>query len=315
VLGITGHNQSHISVIRAEATVGIQSFDDDGATSVAHNSTTIPEPAVVPEPTVQVPSVDSTATDWGKSKDTRPILVTGGSRGIGKSIALQLGREGYPVAVAYRRSAHEAELVVADIKSTGGRAMPICMDMEYPQELNSSMEIMKETLGSPLGLIHCASPELDHTPSAEVSIETMERFWNVYVTSCLVLTQQMMGAQQQHGWGRFVFMGTSFIIGAPPVNTLAYVTTKSALWGLTKGLSVELGRCGTTVNMVSPSMTMTDLSRHVPRRSQLSEAQRTPLRRLAEPEDTAQVVSFLLSDAAAYLTGIQMPVSGGSAIL
>ena len=103
-------------------------------------------------------------------------------------------------------------------------------------------------------------------------------------------------------WGRVVLLGTSALLGGPPARMTAYVTAKSALLGMARSLAVELGPIGMTVDVVSPGLTATDVTRDVSPRAQLAEAQRIPMRRIATPEDTAAMVGFLISDAAAFVT-------------
>jgi 3-oxoacyl-[acyl-carrier protein] reductase len=145
----------------------------------------------------------------------------------------------------------------------------------------------------------------------QVGVEALERYFRVYVSAALSLAQAMQVDWSQTHWGRVVLLGTAAQIGAPPPQLLAYVTAKSALEGLCKALAVEVGVLGVTVNLVAPGMTPTALVQHVPPRARMLEAQRTPLRRLATPADTAELVAFLMSDSGAFISGAQIPVTGG----
>ena len=99
--------------------------------------------------------------------------------------------------------------------------------------------------------------------------------------------------------------------GAPPAGWAAYLTAKQALWGLAKSMATEFGPSGITTNMVSPGLTVTDLTTNIPARAKEVEAHRSPMRRLATSQDTAELVSFLAGKPSGYINGANLPVSGG----
>jgi 3-oxoacyl-[acyl-carrier protein] reductase len=241
------------------------------------------------------------------------ILVTGGSRGIGRAIALDLGRAGYPVAIAYHQAHSEAFRVVAEIEAGGGQAVVLRMDLGMAID-NNELCRAEVKLGPLLGLIHAASPPLQSRPFELLNRQDFQSYFNLYVCSAVELIQAMYGNMKQHHFGRVVILGTSAIIGSPPTKMAAYVTGKSAALGLCKGLAMELGPLGVTVNMISPGLTITDLTRDYSPRMQLAEAQRTAMRRLATPSDAASLVRFLLSEEASFITGANLPLTGGSVL-
>ena len=112
-------------------------------------------------------------------------------------------------------------------------------------------------------------------------------------------------------FGRFIFLGTAYTFGMPPGGLAPYVVAKGALWEFVKCAAAELGPAGITSNMVSPGMTVTDLTADVSARAKEVEARKSPMRRLATVEDTAGMVAFLASDAASYLNGVNLPLTGG----
>jgi NAD(P)-dependent dehydrogenase (short-subunit alcohol dehydrogenase family) len=116
---------------------------------------------------------------------------------------------------------------------------------------------------------------------------------------------------KETGFGRFVFFGSSGITGEPPKGMASYLVAKEALWGYTKAISMEIAQFGITTNLVSPSLTITDLTRDVPLRIKELEALRSPTRRLAKVEDSAELVSFLCSTEAGFINGLNIPVAGG----
>ena len=116
---------------------------------------------------------------------------------------------------------------------------------------------------------------------------------------------------KDNSFGRIVFIGTSYLFGEPPLGTIAYVSAKEALWGYTKVLATDIARYGVTVNMVSPSLTITDLSENVPLRVKELQAFKNPTRRLSTTRDAANQVSYVCSEFSSYTNGINIPVTGG----
>ena len=288
VIRAEGRNQSGTVVLRASATVGLLA-----ATSAKE------EPAAQPATPFQSTSEAS----------ARVVLVTGASRGIGRAIALALGRAGHRVAVGYHRAEAEALAVVEEIRAGGSSAAPLRLDVT-----SRDLELagVHQELGAPTALVHAATPALALKKLAEAGFDDdLEAYLAAYVRAPIALIRHLEPAMTTARWGRVVLLGTSALLGAPPARMTAYVTAKSALLGMARSLAVELGPVGVTVNVVSPGLTATDLTRDVSPRSQLAEAQRTPMRRIATPADTAALVGFLLSDAAAFITGAHLPVTGG----
>lgn len=294
---VNGTNQHGTVVFEAEVNVGI------GMELVSASDAPPAQRLVVESP----PALCS-------SSETAPaILVTGGSRGIGRAIALELGKSGHPVAVGFHNAHAEALSVVTEIEAQGGRAAAIRIDLGAPIDVGLLREV-EIHLGPLLGLVHAASPPLQNCSFEKLDRQDFEHYFHVYVCGAVELMHALYANMKQHQFGRVVLLGTSAIIGTPPTKMTAYVTGKSAVFGLCKGLAVELGPIGVTVNMISPGLTMTDLTRDYSPRMQLAEAQKTAMRRLATPNDAASLVRFLLSDEASFITGANLPLTGGAVL-
>jgi len=296
-MAITGTNQHGTMVLQAEANVGIG------------EELAPPAPVAAPKPAAAATAGPIMLEEGGEPA----VLVTGGSRGIGRAVALELGRNGHPVAVAYHSAESQAAEVVADIIAAGGRAVAIRIDLGRKID-TARLEEAEAVVGPLLGLVHAASPPLQNRNFEQLDRGDFEHYFHVYVCGAVELVQALHGNMKRHQFGRVVLLGTSAIIGTPPTKMAAYVTGKSAVFGLCKGLAVELGPMGVTVNMVSPGLTMTDLTRDYSPRMQLAEAQKTAMRRLATPTDAASLVRFLLSDDASFITGANLPLTGGAAL-
>lgn len=288
VIKAEARNQTGTVIFRATATVGLLARSDSAA-----------EPVQVRTPAVAA----------ARAVNGKVVLVTGGSRGIGRSIALALARSGHPVAVGYHRGEAEAQAVAAQIKDDGGTATAVQLDVTSRSFDFSEVE---RSLGAPTALVHAATPPIALKRASDPGFEDdLDSYLAAYVRAPLALVRHLEPSMLSARWGRIVLLGTSYLLGAPPAKMTGYVTGKSAMLGLARSLAVELGPAGVTVNVVSPGMTATDLTRDVSPRAQMAEAQRTPMRRLATPADTAAVVSFLFSDGGAFITGAHLPVTGG----
>jgi len=244
---------------------------------------------------------------------TRTALVTVASRGIGAAIARRLAAQGIAVGVNYYKSSADADEVVRAIETGGGRAVAIGADVGDAREAPQAVARLARAFGRVDVVVHGASPPVPALGVEQLGYADAERYHRVYVGGALALVGATLPAMIEAGFGRFIVLGTSYMFGAPPPGMGAYVSAKHAVWGLVRSLSVELGRHGITANMVSPGMTVTDLTAEVPLRLKEVEARRNPMRRLATPSDAADVVAFLASDAAGYVNGQNIPVTGGPA--
>jgi 3-oxoacyl-[acyl-carrier protein] reductase len=247
----------------------------------------------------------------------KTALVTGASRGIGRVTASTLADAGAHVLVHYGRSAQEAESLVAGIHSKGGHADAIRADLGTPdgatllaKEVRSIVGDRLDVLVSPAGITKAATLE-DHT------VQDFDNLFATNVRSPFFLVQQLLPIL---GEGSSIIMISSAVartvVGKPgPQNPslLAYGATKGAIETLVKHWAAILGPRGIRVNAVAPGVIDTDMSSFTK-----TEAGRDialgmqALKRIGKPEDVADVVAFLASDGARWITGASIPVDGGS---
>ena len=241
----------------------------------------------------------------------RVALVTGGSRGIGAAIAHRLGTGGVAVAVNYLESQDAAEHVVQEIQCAGGSAQAFGADLGDPVATSDMIQAVIHSFGRLDVVVHGASPGIFPADVAQLSYGDVEPHLKTSLAGALTLVAGASPGMAEREFGRFIFLGTSAMLGMPPVGWAAYVAAKEALWGLIKCMATELGPAGITSNMVSPSLTVTDLTADIPARAKEVEARRSPMRRLATSQDTAELVAFLAGDTAGYINGANLPVKGG----
>lgn len=252
-------------------------------------------------------------TPWSEAPATtdRVALVTGGARGIGAEVARTLAASGMTVAINYRASHAGAKSVVSEIESTGGRALAFAGDIGDGDEAGRVIDSVFEAFGRIDVVVHGASPSVPPVRVLDLAYADIERYYKVYVGGALTLLARTVPRMTEQRFGRFIFMGTSFLFGVPPDGMAAYVAGKESLWGLVKALAGELGPKGITCNMVSPGVTVTDLTADLPARLKELHARKSPVRRLATTADSAAVIALLASEAGGYVNGVNMPVTGG----
>jgi len=247
--------------------------------------------------------------------DAGAALITGASRGIGAAIARRLAADGRPVIVNYRSMRDAAEAVVDSIDKSGGRAVAIQADVTDPAAIADLVRKSRAELNTPIGiLVNNASPPLPNAGFLESDWRTFEEQYRVQVGGAVLCAREVLPGMVERGFGRIINIGSTASWGSPPANASAYVAAKSALAALTRVLAVDLGPKGVCVNMVSPSMVETDLTAHLPERVRKAVALQAPIRRLATPDDVANVVAMLCSSSAGAVTGVDIPVAGGSAM-
>ena len=247
----------------------------------------------------------------------KTALVTGASRGIGRATASALAKAGARVFVHYGRSAENAESLVAGIRSKGGQADAIHADLGTPdgafllaKEVRSLAGERLDVLVSNAGIGKAATLK-DHT------VEDFDNLFATNVRSPFFLVQQLLPI---FGEGSNIIvissLGAHAVVGRPGLDNstiLAYASTKGALETLVKNWAAILGPRGIRVNAVAPGVIDTDMSNFTK-----SEAGREAtlgmqaLKRIGKPEDVADVVAFLASDEARWITGASIPVDGGS---
>ncbi|MGC1360916.1 MAG: SDR family oxidoreductase [Silvibacterium sp.] len=247
----------------------------------------------------------------------KTALVTGASRGIGRATAVALAEAGAHVLVHFGRSKREAESLVAGIKTKGGRADAISADLGTPDGASLLAKQVRSIVGDRLDVLVLNA---GISKSARIADYTVEDFDNLFATNVrgpFFLVQQFLPIL---GDGSNIIvissMGAHVVVGKPGLETpsiLAYASTKGALETLVKNWAAILGPSGIRVNAVAPGVIDTDMSNFTKTETGREVALgMQALKRIGKPEDVADVVAFMASDAARWITGASIPVDGGS---
>jgi 3-oxoacyl-[acyl-carrier protein] reductase len=237
-------------------------------------------------------------------------IVTGGTRGIGEAIARKLAANGVKVIISFKRDARRAKEVVADIQSLGGTAHAVRGDVTMLDDVQKVFEESVTTFGKIDVIVNNATPPIRSKSLFETKIDEFTEYFNAYVLSTFELVRLAIPGMRERKFGRIVNILTSAIHEVPP-KLGAYITAKSALHGLSRAMAVELGPWGINVNMVSPSAVISHYADELGVGAQELIARKVPLRRLGKPEEVADLVLFLVSKSSSYISGANIPVTGG----
>jgi NAD(P)-dependent dehydrogenase (short-subunit alcohol dehydrogenase family) len=247
----------------------------------------------------------------------KTALVTGASRGIGRATAAALARAGAHVLVHYGRSAQEAESLVSEIQAKSGRAEAISADLGTPNGAALLAKQVRSIVGDRLDVLVLNAGISKSARIAEYTVEDFDNLFATNVRSPFFLVQQLLPIL--HDGSNIIVISSAavrMVVGKPGLENpsiLAYASTKGAIETLVKHWAAILGPTGIRVNAVAPGVIDTDMSNFAKTKVGREVALgMQALKRIGKPEDIADVVAFVASDGARWITGASIPVDGGS---
>ncbi|RME49885.1 MAG: glucose 1-dehydrogenase [Caldilineae bacterium] len=249
------------------------------------------------------------------SLEGKVALVTGGSRGIGRAIALTFADAGADVVISSRKLP-ALEEVAAEIRALGRRALPVAAHNREPEQLHALIEAVKAEFGRLDILVNNAATNPVMAPLVDIEERTFDVIMNTNLKGYFILSQlaaKMMIAQGEGG----NILNISSVGGVTPDKGLGvYCISKAAINMLTRALAIELGEYNIRVNALAPGVVKTRFSQALWSNEKLMarEMAHTPLQRIAEPEEVARMALAMVSDAAAYITGQIVVMDGGGSI-
>ena len=245
-------------------------------------------------------------------KRTKTVLVTGASRGIGKAIAMQFAREGYKVAVHYNSGTAEAEALVAQLVQEGCTAMAVQADVRNSAQVQRMVDTIISQWGTIDILINNAGIAQQKL-FADITDEEWRNMFAVHVDGTFYCTRAVLPAMIAQKQGAIVNISSMWgqVGGSCEVH---YSAAKGAIQAMTKALAKEVGPSGIRVNCVAPGVIQTEMNAMLDSETLEVLRQETPLEMLGTAEHVAEMVYYLCSDKAAFITGQIIGVNGGMII-
>ena len=241
--------------------------------------------------------------------DGRVALVTGGSRGIGRAICLELARQGARLAVNYNTNEESARAVVAAIAAAGGDATAIGGDISQPSAAAALVKATVDHFGTLDILVNNAGITRDGL-LMRMTEDDWDAVHNTNLRGAFLVTKAAMRPMLRAKNGRIINISSVVgVMGNP--GQANYAAAKAGLIGFTRAVAREVASRGITVNAVAPGFIKTDITAAMTAAQVEAVMGQIPLGRIAEPEDVAPLVAFLAGDGAAYITGQCIHVDGG----
>lgn len=242
----------------------------------------------------------------------KTALITGASKGIGKAISLELAAMGVNVAVNYNSSKAEAEQVVREIKDIGGEAIKVQVDVSDLYQVNEMVDKVNDAWGGVNILVNNAGI-IDDGLLMRMSDEAWHRVMGVNLNGVFYCTRATLRHMVRQRWGRIINIGS--VVGIRGnVGQTNYSSSKAAIIGFTKSLAKEVATRNITVNAVTPGYISTETVAGLTQRQKDTIMTWIPQGKFGNTEDIANMVAYLASEKASYVTGQIISVDGGMAI-
>lgn len=246
------------------------------------------------------------------SLEGKTAIVTGGARGIGRAICIALAKSGANVVTCYARSAEACEETIRMVEECGVKGMCVKADVSNLEEITAMVDTVKKEFGTIDILVNNAGITKDNLIMG-VSEEDFDAVIDTNLKGAFLFTKALSRTMLKQKGGRII--NISSIVGVRGnAGQTNYAASKAGLIGLTKSVAKELGAKGITCNAVAPGFIETDMTASLPDSVKEATLASIPMKRLGQAEDVANLVAFLASDEAAYITGQVICVDGGMAV-
>lgn len=243
----------------------------------------------------------------------RVALVTGSTTGLGKAMAVALGRAGAKVALNFQNNTARAEKALTEFKAAGAEGMLVRGDVSDEAEVARITAEIAKTLGPVDILVLNATPAQPQKPIEEYDWAFYRQMLDFFVKSPYLLSRACLPHMKQQRWGRIINIGSEVVARGVP-NFTAYIAAKGGQNGFNRGLATEVAKWGITVNMIAPGWIPVERHENDPQEQKDGYRALIPADRWGVPDDLSGAVVFLASDAASFVTGQNLHVNGGMTV-
>ncbi len=244
------------------------------------------------------------------SLEGRVALVTGSSRGLGRGIALALGKAGAKVVVNYFNDRASAEDAMTEMKAAGIHAMLVRADASDPEQVDGMVQSASDKLGTVDVVVPNATPDQPQKPIEEYDADFYRQMYEFFVMGPYLLAKAALPGMKKQEWGRIVNVTSEvFHCGVP--NFSAYVAAKGGQIGWSRSMASELAPFGITVNTVAPGWIPTERHANDPQEALDAYYETIPVGRWGTPKDVGDAVAFFASEEASFFTGQTLCANGG----
>ena len=234
------------------------------------------------------------------------VFVTGGSKGIGKSIAIKLLKNNYDVAIGYNSNKINAEKLA---KKYGGIAIKV--NVESRQSIKKGIKICKTFFGKDIDILVNNAAHAQEKPFQKISDKDIDKMFSVNLRGPLIFSQEVIPKMIKKKNGKIINIVS---VGGQwgGINQIHYAASKAGLINLTMSLAKSFSKYGINVNAISPGLVLSDMSKkEIASKKGIKKIKEIPMGRIAKPEEIADTVNFLCSDNSSYITGQTINVNGG----
>lgn len=242
----------------------------------------------------------------------KKALVTGGSRGIGRGVALTLAKQGADVVINYRSNEEEAKKVAEEIQAMGRRVMVVGADISKKDEVVRMFTQIEQQWGGIDILVNNAGV-LSYDDFQNITEEEFDRVVGTNLKGEFMCAQEAVKQMMKTGWGRVINIASISSggagVGFPKLSH--YTASKAGVVGMTENMAMELGKYGINVNAIAPGAIATDMSKGTTEDQMKGILMRIPKGRIGQPADIGAAAAFLASNEADYVTGVVLYVDGG----
>ncbi len=258
--------------------------------------------------------IDSSLETKAEKERQKTALVIGSTGGIGEKVAFALAKEGFKIALHYHSNKDKANQLKASLNALGSSSRIYACDIVDQKQVDELCGDVISDLGHLDVLVNCSTPRIVPITFDKLTWQDMEEHLLQQIKGNFNLCKQLAIVFKKQGYGKIITLNSQYL-DAPVNNWLHYITGKGALYGFTKALATELAPFGIQVNSISPGLTETDIVAEMPEKVKLLTIAKTPLRRIAKPEEVANLVVFLASEKTNFFSGETFRLNGGQFML